>query len=331
MPLVRVASIGSATIDCFVHTARKGSQLMDIRDIAHDTEFVGYPLGGKLIIDQLHFFPGGGGTNAAKSLANYGHKTHYLGTIGDDTLGEWIKRELKKNKVKNLARTIKKQSGYSVILDAVERDRTIFAFKGANDEFTITPAMKKLRPQGVYLTSMTGPAFDTSFKLCKHYKKNGAVLMFNPSAYLAKRGVDHLAPLLAITDILVTNKDEARLLVGNRNENELLREIQKLGPKTVLITDAANGVYGLHKKDMLHAGGKKIRIRETTGAGDAFGSGFFAAFLDTRDFQKSVSVGMANAERCIQTLGAQNGLLSKNAFQTAKRQKRPMKKMGENA
>jgi ribokinase len=322
MALGKVACIGSATIDCFVHTARKNSQLMDIRDFGHDTEFVGYPLGGKLLIDQLHFFPGGGGTNAAKTVSTYGHTAHFLGTIANDNLASWIESELQKNRVKNLARKMRGQSGYSVILDAVERDRTIFAFKGVNDQFKATAEMKKLSPYGAYLTSMMGPAYAHAFALVRHYKKKGAQIMFNPSAYLAKQGTGYLGQLLAVTDIVVLNKNEAELLTGNRPPREMMAELQKLGPQIVLVTDGPNGVYGQKGHHAFFVPGRKVKLEETTGAGDAFGSGFFAAWLDSNDMEKSVKAGMANAEGCIGKLGAQNGLLGKNGFERAMKEKR---------
>ncbi|MBQ6396117.1 hypothetical protein IJH89_00860, partial [Candidatus Saccharibacteria bacterium] len=52
-----------------------------------------------------------------------------------------------------------------------------------------------------------------------------------------------------------------------------------------------------------------VKIKDTTGAGDAFGSGFLAAFAAKKSFKKSLVFASANSTSVVQHLGAKDGIL----------------------
>src|SRR4030042_2007761 len=129
-----VISIGSNTIDVFVYTDR--SQSIFIKTKSDEESFICYPVGAKLLINDLHFFTGGGGTNSSVALSRLGLKTAYIGKVGNDINGLRILEELKKEKVDFLGpicHDSRKKTGYSVILDSLEKKRTVLSYKGANN------------------------------------------------------------------------------------------------------------------------------------------------------------------------------------------------------
>lgn len=79
---------------------------------------------------------------------------------------------------------------------------------------------------------------------------------------------------------MIFNKEEAQALLGKQIDNQykMLHDIHKLGPKIIIITDGKNGANCLDTTEKHFYGIKplKIKIHETTGAGDAFASGFVA-------------------------------------------------------
>ena len=87
-------TVGSATVDAFVNTGDK---------LFHRSRFrscVKVPFGTKLIVDELNFDIGGGGTNTAVAFSRLGLKTGYVGKIGDDGDGDAIFKMLKTFKYK---------------------------------------------------------------------------------------------------------------------------------------------------------------------------------------------------------------------------------------
>jgi bifunctional ADP-heptose synthase (sugar kinase/adenylyltransferase) len=81
----------------------------------------------------------------------------------------------------------------------------------------------------------------------------------------------------------------------------------------VVRVDGCNGVYAYEKETCFLTQGLPIpgiKVIETTGAGDALGSGFTAGLVKGYSLDKALSLGMYNAESVIRSKGAKTGLLS---------------------
>lgn len=310
-----VITVGSSTIDVFMHTDPKQTEVLKV----HKHLDIAYPLGAKILVKELEFFTGGGGTNTAVAFSRLGLKTGWVGRVGNDDNGKKILEELEREKVSFLgyAGGI---TGYSVILDAIESDRTIFTFKGCNDDLNYRK-IKNLNTRWIYLSSMMDKSFGAAKKIVYHSNIHDIKIAFNPSLYLAKKGVNYLKPILRNTEILIFNKEEAQAMLNTSSENQfqILHNIHKIGPKIIVITDGKKGVYCFDsiEKNFYSAKPNHVKVKETTGAGDAFASGFVAGKILGRSSEFSIKLGMLNAESVIGHKGAKNKLLGKEAFHMA--------------
>lgn len=321
-PKYDMITMGSATVDVFAHTDPTQSEILSL----HHHKDIAYPLGAKILIKELHFFIGGGGTNTAVAFSRLGLKTAYLGKIGKDDNGKAISACLFTERIDFIG-TYGEISGYSVILDSVQSDRTIFAYKGCNDELTVNEVdFKVLDTKWLYLSSMMKDSFSTQQKIAKYAKRKGIKIAYNPSLYIVKNGASNIRNILKYTDIIIFNKEEAQTLVKDHTENifNLTFEVSRLGPKIVVITDGHNGAYCYNTYDETVYSAKPARVKvvETTGAGDAFASGFVTAISLDKDIPYSLKLGMINAESLISGLGAKTKLLDKRAFSMAERDSR---------
>lgn len=319
-----VITVGSSTVDVFMHTDPAQTEVLNVH---HHTD-IAYPLGAKILVKELEFFTGGGGTNTAVAFSRLGLKTGFLGRIGKDVNGSLIVEELAKENVQFLG-YVGGVTGYSVVLDAIESDRTIFTFKGCNDDLSYRkikiPATKWL-----YLSSMMKKSFNTMKKIAYYANIHNIKIAFNPSLYLAKKGISYLKPIIRNTEILVFNFEEAQALLGKHNDNiyHMLYLLKKLGPKIVIITDGKNGAMCLDtiEKHFYSIKPLKVRIHETTGAGDAFASTFVAAKILGMNSEDALRLSMLNAESVIRYKGAKNKLLGKEIFKMFEKDKRHIAK-----
>jgi ribokinase len=322
--LFDVITVGSSTVDVFMHTNSKQVEVLKI----HKHIDIAYPLGAKILVNELEFFTGGGGTNTAVAFSRLGLKTGWIGRIGNDNNGKMILDEIEREGIHFLG-YIGGVTGYSVILDAIESDRTIFAFKGCNDDLSYR-RIKKPETKWLYFSSMMDKSFKAVKKITYHANIHNIRIAFNPSLYLTKKGVNYLKPVLRNTEILVFNKEEAQSLLDDTTDNtyQLLHGIQKLGPKIVVITDGKHGAHCLDtvEKHFYVIKPLKVKIKETTGAGDAFSSGFVAAKIMSKDTEFALRLAMLNAESVIKNKGAKNKLLGKEAFHMAENDKRHIAK-----
>jgi ribokinase len=268
-----------------------------------------YPIGSKLLIKELRFDIGGGGTNTAVAFARLGLKTGYIGKVGKDDNGREILKLMKKERVKFLGKKDRhERSGYSIILDSKGGDRTILTYKGVNDKISMEDIkLRKLKTKWLYYSSLLEKSLDTQITLAKILKKRGVKLAYNPSSYLTKRK-ELIMPLLKLTDILILNKEEAQMLVGKK-EKDLLKGLHALTKGIVVITDKDNKIMAYNGEQKYYLLPHKVKVVERTGAGDAFASGFVAGTIVGYNILDSLVLGLKEGESVLRYFGAKNNLL----------------------
>jgi ribokinase len=301
-----VITIGSSSVDVFIKT--RSSQI-DF-GIIRGQEDVCLPIGSKILIDEMHTSTGGGGTNSAVSFSRLGLKTAWLGVLGRGNNSKIIKDILKNEKIVFLGKEKEGDSGFSVILTNLKKNRTVLAYKGVNNDLDLKDIKKNsLKTDWFYCSSMLGKSWSTMLKIVSSCK---AKVAFNPSTYLAMKGVSFLSKMIKRSDILILNKEEAKYLIGSKEDDVvfLLKKIHKLVPLLV-ITDGANGAYCFDGNKMLRLVPFRSKVVETTGAGDAFASAFIAAFIKGKPIDLCLQWGHAQAVSVISYLGAKEKLLNK--------------------
>ncbi|HET8705655.1 MAG TPA: carbohydrate kinase family protein, partial [Pseudomonadales bacterium] len=305
-------TIGSATVDNFADTE---AEVIRIETPHSKEQLIAYPLGSKILIKHLDVTTGGGGTNTAVCCARLGLRTAFLGKIGEDPNGDFIIRSLAAEGVDFIG-VREGKSGYSVILDSFIEDRTILAFKGANNDLRYDE-IKPLDTDWIYISSMLGESWETVVKIAQH---TTAKVVFNPSNYQAELGYEKLRGLIDRLEILVLNKEECCKLLGldykeNYSPKILMQKMAELPPRIIVMTDGSAGAY-VYDREFLYHGlpSDDLKVVETTGAGDAFASSFTAGKVMGFDTPTCIKIAMTNAESVLSVKGAKEALLSKNAL-----------------
>ena len=302
-----VLTCGSATVDVFAHT---DDAIRKIRAHGSMNEYFVYPVGAKMMIRSMHSTTGGGGTNTAAAFSLLGLHTGYIGCLGNDPQAALIRHALSTYSVSFLGHTVEDCSGYSIILDSVSHDRTILTYKGANNFLTFSKVhVRDVKTKAFYCSSMVGRSFSAQLQLCAWAKKQGALVAYNPSLYQTKEGLEKLKPLLKITDVLIFNKDEAKSLVGSAEDRHIITRLQQHVP-TVIITDGSHSIFACHNHEYYVVHPPKVKVVETTGAGDAFAAGVVAGLVQQKPFEQCLVQGLANSAGVISKIGAKDGLLS---------------------
>ena len=290
-----IITVGSGLVDAFVYT-----------DVKEKGKEIRFPVGTKILINDLHFAVGGGGTNTATALAYLGMKTGFLGKVGHGYNAQIILRELKKHNVDFIGIESHDHTGYSLILETDKKNRTILTYKGASNNLRFPEIKSRLNTGWVHFTSLGGESFKTQKKIMSYCKKNGIKTSFNPSSYQTALGLRRIGSMIRNSYVVSMNKEEARMLV----KGDLCRKLHELGPEIVVLT--CNGDFGevYDGKFRYKFYPNKVRIAEKTGAGDVFSSSFVAGLIKGKDIETSIKIAMANAESHVSTKGAKTGLLS---------------------
>ena len=142
-------------------------------------------------------------------------------------------------------------------------------------------------------------------------KQLDAQIMFNPGN-LELKHTRKLLGLLSDVDVLLLNKSEAKKLVPGSTLLELLSRLKNYVP-SVIITDGNQGSIATDGTDTYRIGlYEDPVVKDSTGAGDAFGSGFLAAYAAGKSFKDSLIFASANSTSVIQKIGSKAGIITKN-------------------
>ena len=302
-----VICFGSATVDIFVNTGDK----LFRRPPPHKKGCITVPFGDKIVVSDVRFDVGGGGTNTAVAFSRMGFRTAWMGKLGQGESTQKIVNCLRKEKVKVLVdKRSQEEPGVSIILDAKGHDRTVLTHKGCNNDISWSDVpVRKLKTRWIYCSSMMDHAFRTQENVCLYAKRHKINVMYNPSLYTTKKGRAYLARMLKCTTILSLNKEEAEQLVSGSIE-QMAEKLSLLGPQIVIITNGAEGAYAYDRKHFYFVKGQPVKVVESTGAGDAFSSGFLSGFIKTGSMELALRFGVVNAQSVIQHFGAKNVLLT---------------------
>jgi sugar/nucleoside kinase (ribokinase family) len=118
------------------------------------------------------------------------------------------------------------------------------------------------------------------------------------------------AALLKGTYLLLLNKEEALTFTKTDDVQKALTALVKAGVKNICITDGKNGTWATDGKNTYRCPILKVKAVDTTGAGDAFGTGALWALLSGNSLQEALVAGTLNAASVVGSIGAQAGLLT---------------------
>ena len=304
-----VISIGDATIDTFLFIHD-----IEIKDIDSQKKAI-INWGDKLPVDEFYRTVAGNAANNAVASSRLGLKTGFYTVLAHDVGGREIVHKMQKEGVSGRFIVIDDKHGTNASTVLVnEGERTIFVYhEHRNYKLPNFPASEY-----VYLTSL-GKGFEYLYKdLSKYVKKYKAKMFFNPGTFQLRAGVKKNKEILENTETLSLNVEEAQSWVGEcgRDVREICHKLLKLGPRSALVTDGAAGAYSLGREGFFFVEKFPTKIKEATGAGDAFTTGYMAARFYRHDPGTALMWGAVNSASVVSKVGPQAGLLSRHAIQT---------------
>ena len=307
--MARIVSLGSALQDIY---------LVDHDDliptnIGNEAIFGKVLVGSKVDIDKISYEVGGGGINSAITFARHGHEAIFMGNVAQDSAGAAIFKVLSQEGVDSsyISLLSRKMTGTSVVLlDMKSGERTILTYRGASEQFgnLSEKDLDSIQPDWLYVTTLRGD-LDTLERFFKKAKGMGVKIMFNPGVKELENA-SVLLKLLKYVDILNVNKSEAAQLVPGVTLVELLYHLSGYVETTIITDGAMGGIAGDGQEIYRFGIYEDTRVRDATGAGDAFGSGFLASAANGKSLCDALVFASANSTAVVSKLGANKGILT---------------------
>ena len=309
-------AIGDTATDVFIKLPpESGAQVMGQADTPEYR--LSLPFAAKIPYESAETIAGvGNAPNAAVSAALLGLKSALVARVGDDEAGRATIESLKAHGVNTMfvSPEAGKRSNYSYIL-WYGQDRTIL--RRHEDLSYVFPDIDD--PKWVYFSAV-GAGARQFYEDFAHYieTRPQVKFAFQPGGNEVSLGTK-LARFYARADIFFCNVEEAGQILGihTLGMSELLKRMQALGPKIVVITDGPKGAYAYDGTDtwfQLPYPDLKPPY-ERNGAGDAFASTIVVALALGLDLPTALQWGAINSMSVVQEVGAQKGLLTREKIE----------------
>ncbi|MGO4820402.1 MULTISPECIES: carbohydrate kinase family protein [unclassified Flavobacterium] len=281
-------------------------------------DFIGHEVNTSITkTKDYHRFLGGSPTNVAVNAARLGLKSVLVATCGQDGLGDYIIRKLKRNAVITTYVRKSEIEPTSIILVSKSTSTPDFiAFREADCQINPVQLPKQLLESAkIFHTTCfalsKNPARRTILEGAKKAKAIGLQtsidINFSERIWPDREEAKEVLKEYLATDpfVKLSEDDCFRLFAEAKTEDYIFDYFHGLGASTICLTKGKDGVVlSSVQHGMFRQKAKLIEdIKDTTGAGDAFWTGFLYAQLMGKNLEETITIAQRLAGLKLQYLG----------------------------
>lgn len=233
--------------------------------------------------------PGGAPANVAVGVARLGGDSGFIGRVGDDPFGRFMRHTLAQEQVDvNYMRLDAAQRTSTVVVDLDSHGERTFTFmvRPSADLFLQPEDLPPFAAgQWLHVCSIAlsaEPSRSTTFAAMEAIKRAGGYVSFDPNIrsdlWQDPQDLrDCLDRALALADAIKLSEEELAFISGS---DDIVSGIARLNarfqPTLLLVTQGKAGVQAALRGQVSHFPARPVVAVDTTGAGDAFVAGLLA-------------------------------------------------------
>lgn len=239
--------------------------------------------------------PGGAPANVLACLAKLGAKTAFIGKVGKDIFGTFLKQVLSEYGIDTLGLNFSDNINTTLAFVKLDEngDRTFSFYRNPGADTVLEPSdidLNLIEASKVFhfgsLSMTDEPSRSATLKALEHAKNMNKIISYDPNLRPAlwknlDDALDEIKSVLDKVDVLKVSEEELEFITG---VNELDRGSsilnEQYGIRVVLVTRGINGCYYRYKGFTgTKPAFRNLKTIDTTGAGDAFLGGFLYFIL----------------------------------------------------
>ena len=306
---MKILGIGNAIVDviCKIEESflKKNSLVKSTMKLVDENEFK--KLLSNLKIEET--IAGGSVANSIVGLAQLKNQVGFIGKVSDDELGAKYEDGLKKESVKYFYSKKKEKTptGTCLILITPDSERTMVTFLGTAGKISENDidinAVKK--SEILFLEGYLWDEGEPRKAFEKAISNANKVAMSLSDLFCVERHKVHFLNLVKQKlDITFANEQEIISLTGAKKIEEVIQFSKKI-KRLVVVTRGEKGALAIDNEEVFECSAEKnIKIKDLTGAGDLFASGFLDNYLKGKTINESLEQGTKMSSKVIQTIGA---------------------------
>ena len=252
---------------------------------------------------------GGSVANSIVGLSQLGNKVGFIGKVSDDDLGKKYEEGLKNENVRFFYSKKKEAipTGTCLILITPDSERTMVTFLGTagkiNESDIDTNVIKN--SEILFLEGYLWDEGDPKKAFEKAINNSNKVAMSLSDLFCVERHKPHFLELVKNKlDITFANEQEIMSLIDVRKFDDVINFARELN-NLIIITRGDKGAVAISNNGVVECSAKKdLQIKDLTGAGDLFASGFLHGFVNNKPTKESLEIGTDMSSKVIQIIGA---------------------------
>ncbi len=274
------------------------------------------PVGGETILGgPFQSGPGGKGANQAVAAARLGADVTMLVKLGSDPFGDQAAENLARENIRcdYVLRSAESHTGVAFIVVDDAGENMIVVAAGANNLLSpadIDRAREAITSADLVVFQLEVPV-ETVTHAARLARQAGVRVLLNPAP---GRKLDR--DLLEQVDILTPNETEAALISGlpvtNVREAEAAgKKLLEEGVRAVVLTLGSNGALVVTPQGSQHVPGRRVKVVDTTGAGDAFSAALAVRLAEGKDLAEAVRFANLTAALQVTRFGTAQAMPSR--------------------
>lgn len=248
---------------------------------------------------------GGAPANVAAAISKLGAEAYFCGTVGDDAFGGFLEDTLNNNINTELLFKIKNNTTFAFVSLMENGERDFEFARDADECLTFDMISDRLEEFDLYhfgsaTAFMGGNLKDTYFKLKEYAKSNNKIISFDANYRESLFGnnkeefIKCCKEFIVDSNIVKLSEEEAKLISGIEDIKEASQYIVNLGCENLMVTLGKEGTLLSNREKQILIKTKEVKMKDATGAGDAFIGAVIAQILNEPGKSMEKIVEMAN-------------------------------------
>ena len=304
----KVIGIGNALVDALV-------RLRDEETLAR----LGLPKGGMQLIDDQQYdtlsvkmrqlsparATGGSAGNAMLALARLGAEVAFIGRIGDDDTGRFLRTTYDGAGIDSRLIVTQGRTGVANTFITPDGERTFATFLGvagltADD---VTPDLFR-DGQLLHIEGYLVQNHKMIERVCQLAKETGLKTSIDLASYnVVSENLDFFRSLVReYIDVVFANEEESQAFTSGKGPSEALEEIASMC-EVAVVKLGKRGSSAMCGDERVFAPGRTVGVVDTTAAGDFFAGGFLYGLSCGASLQRCLETGALLSSHIIQVVG----------------------------
>ncbi|WP_019909468.1 carbohydrate kinase family protein [Paenibacillus sp. HW567] len=248
-------------------------------------------------------FLGGSPSNIAINVKKLGIRSCMVSAVGEDGFGEFLVDRLRREGMELQGIQKSRDSTSLVVVSKSKATPTPIFYRSADYQLAYTSTLEKALKNSKLVHFSCWPvsripARHTIERVIEEARTQGTLIGFDPNYHpgiweKGEDGVQYVKSLFSKVDIIKPSEDDAERLFGKDTPSNQLEKFLELGAKLVILTLGKDGAIVSNGRETRSFETLATDIVDTTGAGDAFWSGFYAAAVKGYTVQDALNLGFA--------------------------------------